>query len=110
MELQAHRPGDGPPGHSRIVDRHRHGDPGLPRLLPLRGVRSTSRASWLGVGIPLVLAAVLALFLQVASNNKYAGFLLMILYFISGPTLQALDFNHLPLSVWGEHRTRPTRT
>jgi ABC-type transport system involved in multi-copper enzyme maturation permease subunit len=46
------------------------------------------------VGIPFALAAVLALFLQVASNNKYLGFLLMILFFVSGPVLGALDFDH----------------
>jgi ABC-type transport system involved in multi-copper enzyme maturation permease subunit len=46
------------------------------------------------VGIPFALAAVLALFLQVASDNKYLGFLLMILFFVSGPILGALDFDH----------------
>lgn len=46
------------------------------------------------VGIPFLLAMVLALFLQVVSGNKYLGFLLMILYFISGPVLSALDLQH----------------
>ena len=48
----------------------------------------------LGAGVPFLLLAVLALFLQVMSNNKYLGFLLMVLYFISLPVLGALDFNH----------------
>ena len=45
-------------------------------------------------GVPFLLLAVLALFLQVISNNKWMGFLLMVLYFISLPVLSALDFNH----------------
>ena len=45
-------------------------------------------------GIPFTLAAVLAVFLQVLTNNRYLGYLLMILYFISGPVLSAWDFNH----------------
>ena len=45
-------------------------------------------------GIPFVLAAVLAVFLQVVTNNRYLGYLLMLLYFISGPVLSAWDFNH----------------
>jgi len=46
------------------------------------------------VGVPLVLVGVLAIFVQVATNQKFAGFLVMILYFISGPALQALDYDH----------------
>ena len=46
------------------------------------------------LGIQLALVAVLGIFLQVVSYNKYLGFLLMILFFISGPALSALDFNH----------------
>ncbi len=46
------------------------------------------------VGVPFLLATVLALFFQVVSGNKYLGFLLMILYFISGPALSALDLQH----------------
>ena len=45
-------------------------------------------------GIPFTLAAVLAVFLQVVTNHRYAGYLLMILYFLSGPVLSAWDFNH----------------
>ena len=52
------------------------------------------RGMLLLAGIPFVLAAVLALFLQVATNNRYLGYLLMILYFISGPVLSAWDFDH----------------
>ncbi len=52
------------------------------------------RGMLLVVGVPLLLSGVLALFLQVVSNNKYLGFLLMIAYFISGPALSALDYDH----------------
>ena len=45
-------------------------------------------------GIPFTLAAVLAVFLQVVTNHRYVGYLLMILYFLSGPVLSAWDFNH----------------
>ncbi|MCY4030177.1 MAG: ABC transporter permease subunit [Acidobacteria bacterium] len=45
-------------------------------------------------GFPFLFAAVAALFLQVAANNRYLGYLLMILYFISGPVLAAWDFDH----------------
>ena len=45
-------------------------------------------------GVPFLLAAVLALFLQVVANNRYLGYLLMILYFVSGPVLSAWDFDH----------------
>ena len=46
------------------------------------------------VGIPLLMAAILAVFLQVVTRHKYLGMLLMILYFISIPALGALDFDH----------------
>ena len=46
------------------------------------------------MGIPFVLTAVLAVFLQVLTNNKFAGYLLMVLYILSGPVLAALDFTH----------------
>ena len=52
------------------------------------------RGLFLVAGIPFLLAAVLAVFLQVVTNNRYLGFLLMLLYFISGPVLTAWDFNH----------------
>ena len=45
-------------------------------------------------GFPFLFAAVVALFLQVAANNRYLGYLLMILYFISVPVLAAWDFDH----------------
>ena len=52
------------------------------------------RGMLLLAGIPFTLAAVLAVFLQVVTNNRYLGYLLMILYFISGPVLSAWDFDH----------------
>ncbi len=48
----------------------------------------------LSAGAPFLLIAVLAIFFQVMSNNKYLGFLLMVLFFIAQPVLSALDFNH----------------
>ncbi len=45
-------------------------------------------------GIPFLLIAVLALFLQVVTNNKYVGFLLMALYFVAQPVLGALHYQH----------------
>ena len=45
-------------------------------------------------GFPFLFAAVVALFLQVAANSRYLGYLLMILYFISVPVLAAWDFDH----------------
>ena len=45
-------------------------------------------------GFPFLFAAVVALFLQVAANSRYLGYLLMILYFISAPVLAAWDFDH----------------
>src|SRR6185436_3955725 len=44
--------------------------------------------------IPFLLAAALALFFQVISNNKFVGYLLMILYIISEIVLSALHFDH----------------
>ncbi|MEW9622652.1 ABC transporter permease/M1 family aminopeptidase [Rhodanobacter geophilus] len=44
--------------------------------------------------IPLVLLAVLALFLQVATNNRYLGYLLVILWFISQLALPWLHWDH----------------
>ena len=44
--------------------------------------------------IPLVLLAVLALFLQVATNNRYLGCLLVILWFISQLALPWLHWEH----------------
>lgn len=48
----------------------------------------------LRIGIPLVLIAVLALFTQVLTDNKYLGFLLVVLYYVSLPVMGALDLNH----------------
>ncbi|MFK2877650.1 ABC transporter permease/M1 family aminopeptidase [Rhodanobacter hydrolyticus] len=44
--------------------------------------------------IPLVLLAVLALFLQVATNNRYVGYLLVILWFVSQLALPWLHWDH----------------
>jgi ABC-type transport system involved in multi-copper enzyme maturation permease subunit len=49
---------------------------------------------FLVVGIPFILGAVLALCIQAVVNNKYLGFLLMILYIISANVLGALDYDH----------------
>jgi ABC-type transport system involved in multi-copper enzyme maturation permease subunit len=43
---------------------------------------------------PFLLIAVLAVFLQVLTNNKFMGYLLMILYLVSRFVLSALDLNH----------------
>ncbi len=52
------------------------------------------RGMLLLAGIPFAFAAVLAVFLQVVTNNRHLGFLLMILYFIGGPVLSAWNFDH----------------
>jgi ABC-2 type transport system permease protein len=44
--------------------------------------------------LPFVLTCFLAVFLQVVSGNKFAGYLLMILYLISDIVLQSLHFDH----------------
>jgi ABC-2 type transport system permease protein len=44
--------------------------------------------------IPFVLMAVLAVFLQVVSGNKFVGYLLMIAYLIARVGLRMLDFDH----------------
>ncbi len=46
------------------------------------------------VGVPFTLIAVLALFLQVLTNNKHLGFLLMVMYYIAAPVLASMGFNH----------------
>jgi ABC-type transport system involved in multi-copper enzyme maturation permease subunit len=46
------------------------------------------------IGIPFLQIAVLALLAQVLTSNRYAGFLVMLLYFISFPILQAIDLDH----------------
>jgi hypothetical protein len=43
---------------------------------------------------PFLLAAALAVFLQVVANNKFLGYLLMILWLGSAVVLEALDFDH----------------
>jgi hypothetical protein len=52
------------------------------------------RGMLLVAGVLFVLTAVLAFFLQVATNNRYLGFLLTILYFVGTRALGALDFDH----------------
>ena len=44
--------------------------------------------------IPFLLICVLAIFLQVLANSKFVGYLLMILFLISGMVLGSLDFDH----------------
>ncbi|HVT61709.1 MAG TPA: M1 family aminopeptidase [Thermoanaerobaculia bacterium] len=58
----------------------------LEPLLYLKGLAVTT--------IPFLLIAVLAVFLQVLANSKFLGYLLMILYLISGAVLRSLDFDH----------------
>ncbi|MEO8218413.1 MAG: hypothetical protein ABI718_15130, partial [Acidobacteriota bacterium] len=56
-------------------------------LLYMKGI-------FLVIGTQFILLAVLALFVQVITNNRYVGFLLMSLYFISLFVLPALHFQH----------------
>jgi ABC-2 type transport system permease protein len=42
--------------------------------------------------LPFVLMGVVALFLQVISNNKFIGYLLMLIYLVSNPVLSLLNF------------------
>jgi ABC-2 type transport system permease protein len=44
--------------------------------------------------VPFLLTAVLAVFLQVAINQKWAGYLAMVLYLVSNGALGALHFDH----------------
>ena len=53
-----------------------------------------AKGLFLEVGIPFAQMAVLALLAQVLTNQKFLGFGVMILYFISLPVLGALDFDH----------------
>lgn len=48
----------------------------------------------LAVGYPWLLICFLAVFLQVVSNNKFVGFLLMIVFMLQGIVFGALDFDH----------------
>jgi ABC-type transport system involved in multi-copper enzyme maturation permease subunit len=52
------------------------------------------KGMFLQIGVPFALIGVLALFFQVLTNNKYVGYLLMVLFFLSAPVLAALDWNH----------------
>ncbi|MEO1368757.1 MAG: ABC transporter permease, partial [Acidobacteriota bacterium] len=45
-------------------------------------------------GLPFLLIAILAIFLQVLSNNKFMGFMLMIVFMLSGFIFNALDWTH----------------
>lgn len=56
-------------------------------LLYVRGV-------FLEIGSVMLLIAALAFFVQVITNNKYVGFLVMTLYFISLAVLPALHLDH----------------
>lgn len=44
--------------------------------------------------VPFALMAVLAIFFQVISNNKFIGYLLMLVYLVARATLGLLDFNN----------------
>lgn len=44
--------------------------------------------------LPFVLVAVLSAFVQVVSNNRFVGMMIMVLYLISTQVLQALGFEH----------------
>jgi ABC-2 type transport system permease protein len=48
----------------------------------------------LEIGVPFAQIAVLALVAQVLTNQKFVGYLVMILFFISLPVLSALDLDH----------------
>ena len=52
------------------------------------------RGMFLVTGVPFLLMAIPAVFLQVVADNRYVGYLLMILYFVSQPVLAAWDFDH----------------
>ena len=49
---------------------------------------------YLDVLIPMLMMATLAFVMQVAFNNKYAGFLGMVLFIVSLPVLPAMDLEH----------------
>jgi ABC-type transport system involved in multi-copper enzyme maturation permease subunit len=52
------------------------------------------RGIFLDTAPGMLLLATLAFFVQVVSGNKFFGFLLMILYYVAGAVLPALDFEH----------------
>ncbi len=54
-----------------------------------------AKALFLVIGVPFAQVAVLALAVQVLLNQKYVGYLAIVLYAISLPILGALDFDHL---------------
>jgi ABC-type transport system involved in multi-copper enzyme maturation permease subunit len=49
---------------------------------------------FLDTGLSMLMIATLAFVLQVLTNNKYVGFLMMLLYFVSLPVLPAMDLEH----------------
>ncbi|MBI2837917.1 MAG: ABC transporter permease subunit, partial [Acidobacteria bacterium] len=51
-------------------------------------------ALYLEIGVPLALMVVLAFFLQGLTGNKYFGFLLMVLYYVSLAALPAMHVEH----------------
>jgi ABC-type transport system involved in multi-copper enzyme maturation permease subunit len=53
-----------------------------------------AKGLFLEIGVPFAQLAVLALVAQVLTNQRFVGYLVMILYFISIPVLGALDFDH----------------
>jgi ABC-2 type transport system permease protein len=53
-----------------------------------------AKGLYLDVLVPMLMMATLAFVFQVALNNKYAGFLGMVLFIVSLPVLPALDLEH----------------
>ncbi|MGZ8854008.1 MAG: ABC transporter permease, partial [Thermoanaerobaculia bacterium] len=52
------------------------------------------KALFLDIGLPMLMIATLAFVLQVVVNNKYAGFLAMLLYFVSLAVMPPMHFEH----------------
>jgi ABC-type transport system involved in multi-copper enzyme maturation permease subunit len=46
------------------------------------------------IGLPFLLLGILAYFVQVIVRNKFAGFFVIVLYYVSEPILEALHFEH----------------
>ena len=60
----------------------------------------------LPIGVDLILIAILSVFVQALSPNKYVGWAIMLLYFISTITLNNLGFEH-PLYQYGSTGNNP---
>lgn len=53
-----------------------------------------ARGLFITILVPMLMIAALAFVLQIVANNKYVGFLGMLLYFVSMPVLPAMHFEH----------------